>query len=146
MNTFVFKREQVIRSDNVWLSEVMSRKPLQHKGSLGTPWSISGFQTGFLVDTGGRYYPTAIREHTLDFYKKHTRITQESHKIFTRISSVLTRISHDHNTENHRISAAITSVFHAKTLEYVCHTARTHEPTENSCNTNETKGLSHVYH
>lgn len=144
MDTCVFKREHVIRSDNVWLSEVMSREPLQHKGSRGPPWSISGFQTRFLVVTGGRYYPTAIREHTQDFHKNPTRITLESHKIFTRIPSVLTRISQDHSTETSGNPAEITSVFHAKTLEYVCHTGRTHEPLENSCGTNETKGLSHV--
>lgn len=36
MDTYVFKREQVIRSDNVWLSEVMSGT-VAAQGIAGTP-------------------------------------------------------------------------------------------------------------
>ena len=115
---------------------------LWRKGSLAPPWSLLGFQTRFLMVTGGRYYPTAIREHTHDFRKNYTRIATESHKKSTRN---YTRITTWDPTENHMKPTAITSVSHAKTLEYVCHTGRTHEPPENRCNPNETKGLSRVH-
>ena len=70
------------------------------------PWSTLGFQTRFLVGTGGRYYPTAIREHTQDFHKNPTRITDDFHKNYPRIPQEIhknpTRIPQDHSTENSR--------------------------------------------
>ena len=115
---------------------------LWHKGLHGPPWSISGFQTRFFMSTSGRYYPTAIREHTHDFRKNYTRIATDSHKKSTRN---YTRITTWNQTENNSNPAEITSVSHAKPLEYVCHTGRTHKSPENSCNPNETKGLAYVY-
>ena len=74
------------------------------------------------------------------------------HKIFTRIPQEAPRISqepHKNSRDFHKITAQnpaeITSVSHAEPLEYVCHTGRTHKSPENSCNPNETKGLSHVH-
>ena len=128
VNTCGFKREQVIRSDNVWLSEVMFGKRCGTRVRGHPPWSTSGFQTRFLVGTSGRYYPTAIREHTQDFHKKHTRIPE----IFTRITDDFhknpTIISQEFHKPKQQKTAEITSVFHVKTLEYVCHTGRTYEP------------------
>ena len=99
---------------------------LWRKGLHGSPWSTLGFQTRFLVGTGGWYYPTAIREHTQDFHKNPTRITDDFHKNPTRIPQEFHKITAQKTTE-------ITSVLHVKTLEYVCHTGRTHEPPEISC-------------
>ena len=74
------------------------------QGFTGLPRSPPGFQTRSLEGTRGRYYPTAIREHTQYFsqesHNKHTRITDAFHKNHTIISSVLTRISQVHNTES----------------------------------------------
>ena len=133
MDTCDFKREHVICSDNVWLSEVMLGKPLWCKGSLVSPWSTSGFQTRFLMGTGGRYYPTAIREHTQDFHKNPTRFPEISTRITMDFHKNHTRISQEFHMITAQKTAEITSVSHAKTLEYVCHTSRTHEPQENSC-------------
>ena len=133
VDTCIFKREQVICSDNVWLSELMLVKRCGARVCRAPPWSILGFQTRFLVGTGGRYYPTAIREHTQDFHKKHTRFPE----IFTRITlgshRKSTRIPQGFHKITAQKTAEITSVSHAKTLEYVCHTGRTHEPPEISC-------------
>ena len=104
----------------------MSREPLRHEGLQVPQWSISWFQTRFLDGTGGRYYPTAVREHTQDFHKKSTRITQDFHKNPLGFSQEF----HKYTAQK---TAEITSVSHGKTLEYVCHTGRTYEPPENSC-------------
>ena len=69
MNTSVITGGRVITRGRAWAQ-------LQRKGTRDHQGSTLGFQTWFLEDTRGRYYPTAVREHTLDFHKKHTRIPQ----------------------------------------------------------------------
>ena len=107
MDTCDFKREQVICSDNVWLSEVMFGKRCGTRVCRVPPWSILGFQTRFLVGTGGRYYPTAIREHTQDFHKhtqdfrkNYTRIATEIHKKSTRNYARITTWNPTENSRN----------------------------------------------
>ena len=65
-------------------------------------------------------------QQSASIHKIFTRIPQESPMIFTRIPQEF----HKSTTQK---TAEITSVLHVKTLEYVCHTGRTHEPPEISC-------------
>ena len=144
MNTCGFKREQVICSDNVWLSEVMLWKRCSARVSWHTPVNSgipNAISYGHWRPVLPHSNPRAYTRFSQESHRKSKRITRDFHKNHTKNPSVLTRISQVQTTE----TAAITSVFHAKTLEYVCHTGRTHGPPENSCNPNETKGLSHVY-
>ena len=139
MITCGFKREQVIHSDNLSLSEVMFGKRCGAR-VRGHPhgrfqdskrdflWSLAGgitprqFASIHKIFTRNtQEFPRFSQEShkkstriTMDFHKNYPRITQESHKNFT--------------SPQHSNPAEITSVFHAKTLEYVCHTGRTHKP------------------
>lgn len=146
MNTCGFKREQVICSDNVWLSEVMFGKRCGTRVCWHPHGRFRDSKRDFLWALAGGITP----QQSASIHKIFTRIPQESHKNPTRITLEShknpTRFSQEFHKSTAQKTAAITSVFHAKTLEYVCHTRRTHEPPENSCNPNETKGLSHVYH
>ncbi len=146
MDTRGFKREHVICSDNLSLSEVMSWNRCSTR-VRGTPrGQLQDSKRDFLWALAGGNTP----QQSASIHWIFTRIPQGIHKNFTRIPQDFHKKSigpHKNSTSpNNRNQAAITSVFHAKTLEYVCHTGRTHEPPENSCNPNETKGLSHVYH
>ena len=105
MDTCGFKREQVIRSDNVWLSEVMLWKRCGARVRGHPPWSVSGFQTRFLEGTGGRCYPTAIREHTQDFHKN----TQDFHKNTQDFRKNYTRIATEYHKKSTRNYARITT-------------------------------------
>ena len=64
------------------------------------PWSTLGFQTRFLVGTGGRYYPTAVREHTQDFHKN----THDFRKNYTRIETEIhKKLRQNNHMESNRI-------------------------------------------
>ena len=116
MDTCSFKREQVICSDNVWLSEVMLGNRCGARVHGVPHGRFQDSKRDFLKALAGGITPQQsasihkiFTRNTQDFprftqesHKKSTRITLESHKIFTRIPSVLTRISHDHSTENSR--------------------------------------------
>ena len=135
VNTCGFKREHVIRSDNVWLSEVMfgKRCGTRVRGhptvDFRIPNAISyGHWRAVLPHGSPRAYIRFSQENTQEFRKNYTRIATEYHKNPTRFSQEF----HKPKPQN---PAEITSVFHAKTLEYVCHTGRTYEPPENSCPT-----------
>ena len=136
MNTCDFKREHVIRSDNVWLSEVMSGTVVA-QGIAGTPVVDFRIPNGISCE-----HWRAVLPHSNP--RAYPWFSQESHKIFTRITQEFPRFSqefhrssqefHKSTTQNsHGNPAEITSEFHAKALEYVCHTGRTHRPPENSC-------------
>ena len=129
MDTCDFKREQVIYSDNVWLSEVMLGKRCGarvhwvprgrfHDSKRDFLWSLAG---GITPQQSASIHKIFTR-NTQDF----PRFSQESHKNPARIPQGFHKITTQKTTE-------ITSVLHVKTLEYVCHTGRTHEPPEISC-------------
>ena len=133
MNTCSFKREQVIHSDNLWLSEVMFGKRcgtrvrghphgLLQDSKRDFLWSLAG---GITPQQSASIHKIFTR-NTQDFRKNYTRIATDSHKKSTRN---YTRKPHGIQQK----TTEMTSVFHVKTLEYVCHTSRTHEPPENSC-------------
>jgi hypothetical protein len=128
MDTRVFKREQVIRSDNVWLSEVMLWKRCGARVRGHPRGRFQDSKRDFLWSLAGGNTP----QQSASIHWIFTRIPQESHKIFTRTTQDFHKNfigTHKKSTsQNNRISAEITSVFHVKTLEYVCHTGRTHEP------------------
>ena len=136
MNTYVFKRERVICSDNVWLSEVMSRKCCDTRVCGHPRGRFQDSKRDFLwALVGGITSQQSASIHWIftRIPQDFPRFSQESPWIFTRI----TLESHKNSIGPHKITAQktaeITSVSHAKTLEYVCHTGRTHEPPENSC-------------
>ena len=134
MDTCGFKMEQVIRSDNVWLSEVMSGSRCGARvcraPPLGQFWDS---KRDFLKAQAAGITP----QQSASIHWIFTRISQESHKNHHGFSQELpwnpTRFSQEYHKITTQKTAEITSVSHAKTLEYVCHTSRTHEPQENSC-------------
>ena len=105
MNACGFKREQVIRSDNVWLSEVMlgkrcgARVRVVPVVDFRIPNVISyGHWRAVIPHSNPRAYTRFSQEtHKIsrDFHKNYPRIPQEIHKNPTRIPQ-------DHSTENSR--------------------------------------------
>ena len=101
MDACGFKREQVICSDNVWLSEVMLWKRCgarDHRHPMVDFWIPNvisyGHWRAVLPHSNPRAYTRFSQETHKKSHKNHTRFTLESHKIFTRIPSVLTRSQH----------------------------------------------------
>ena len=91
MDTCDFKREQVIRSDNVWLSEVMLGKRCGARVHWVPRGRFQDSKRDFLWAQAGGITP----QQSASIHKIFTRIPQESPMIFTRISQV-------HSTENNR--------------------------------------------
>ena len=133
MDTCSFKREQVICSDNVWLSEVMLGKRCGARVHWHPHGRFLDSKRDFLKAQAGGNTP----QQSASIHKIFTRNTQESPMIFTRITlgshRKSTRIPQEFHKSTAQKTAEITSVLHVKTLEYVCHTGRTHRPPENSC-------------
>ena len=133
MDTCSFKREQVICSDNVWLSEVMfgnrcgTRVRWHPMVDLGIPNAIScGHWRAVLPHGNPRAYTRFSRAYTR-FPRAYTRFSQELHKNRDRNQQEIhKKLRQNNHMESNRNPAEITSVFHVKTLEYVCHTGRTY--------------------
>ena len=128
VDTCGFKREQVICSDNVWLSEVMFGKRCGARVRGDGGGQLKDSKRDFLWALAGGITP----QQSASIHKKSTRNPQGIHKNHSRFSQDFHKNpigTHKNFTSpNNRNPAEITSVFHVKTLEYVCHTGRTHEP------------------
>ena len=109
VDTCGFKREQVICSDNVWLSEVMSGNRCGARGHGHPHGRFHDSKCDFLKALAAGVTPqqsASIHKIFTRNTQEFPRFSQETHKIFTRITleshKIFTGISHDHSTENNR--------------------------------------------
>ena len=86
MITCGFKREQVICSDNVWLSEVMFGKRCGTRVRGHPHGQFWDSKRDFLRALAGGITP----QQSASIHWIFTRISQEFHQIFTRISQAQT--------------------------------------------------------
>lgn len=102
MDTCGFKREQVIRSDNVWLSEVMFEKRCGARVCRAPHGHFWDSKRDFLWSLAGGITPqqsASIHKIFTSIHKIFARITQESRQNPTRN---YTRITTWNPTESHR--------------------------------------------